>query len=587
MPDLIHSLQSRDLGHLRIVALLWGVELASVEMDAALTELVAALLDPPLVGEIVDALSAEAISALEALAEEGGHIPWATFVRRFGEIREIGPGRRDREQPYLQPISATETLFYRSLLARAFFDTPNGPQEFAYIPDDLLLLIHHREHAPAPDAGAGGEHRENIRKDSVDSLLSVVKNEPLGRPASPKEHAHVIPANDRILDDTCTLLAALRMGLTPPETPIPVRVVTEFLSAAKIILSSPRGGGTGGEGQPPSPSRRGAGGEVLQAEATKSFLETPRAEALSMLAEAWQNSETFNELRLMPGLVCEGEWTNSPLVTRQLLISFLSNILKNQWWSLPAFVRAVKEKYPDFQRPAGDYNSWFIRRADSEAYLRGFDHWDDVDGALIRYLISGPLFWLGRVELASPVDSETITAFLITSKVESQTSDVRPSTFDEKGKLTLTSSGRIAAPRSVPRAARYQISRFCEWEEEKPDEYRYRVSTRSLKKAQEQGLKVSQLLNLLAKNAVAEIPPAFVKALKRWETQGTEARVETQTILRVSRPEVLDELYRSKAGRFLGEMLGPTTVIVKPGAQARVLAALAEMGLLAEDVHEE
>ena len=93
---------------------------------------------------------------------------------------------------------------------------------------------------------------------------------------------------------------------------------------------------------------------------------------------------------------------------------------------------------------------------------------------------------------------------------------------------------------------------------------------------------MGQLLSLLAKNAASGIPPAFVRALKRWEANGTEARVETQTILRVSRPEVLEELRKSKAGRFLGETLGPVTVIVKPGAQARVLAALAELGLLAE-----
>jgi hypothetical protein len=45
-------------------------------------------------------------------------------------------------------------------------------------------------------------------------------------------------------------------------------------------------------------------------------------------------------------------------------------------------------------------------------------------------------------------------------------------------------------------------------------------------------------------------------------------------------------LRKSKAGRFLGESFGPVTVVVKPGAQSKVLAALAELGLLAEDVHE-
>jgi hypothetical protein len=94
------------------------------------------------------------------------------------------------------------------------------------------------------------------------------------------------------------------------------------------------------------------------------------------------------------------------------------------------------------------------------------------------------------------------------------------------------------------------------------------------------------LLSLLAKNAAVEIPPAIVKALKRWELKGTEARVEIQTVLRVGSPEVLDQLRRMKAGRFLGESLGPVTAVIKPGAQTKVLSALAEMGLLAEEVHE-
>ena len=53
----------------------------------------------------------------------------------------------------------------------------------------------------------------------------------------------------------------------------------------------------------------------------------------------------------------------------------------------------------------------------------------------------------------------------------------------------------------------------------------------SLKKAWEQGLKVGQLLSLLARNTTSEIPPAFVRSLKRWEMNGTEARVKIPTVL--------------------------------------------------------
>jgi hypothetical protein len=63
---------------------------------------------------------------------------------------------------------------------------------------------------------------------------------------------------------------------------------------------------------------------------------------------------------------------------------------------------------------------------------------------------------------------------------------------------------------------------------------------------------------------------------------GTEAKLDRMIVLKVSKPEVLKELKDSKAGRFLGEQLGPVTVVVKPGAQSKILAALAELGLLAE-----
>jgi hypothetical protein len=126
------------------------------------------------------------------------------------------------------------------------------------------------------------------------------------------------------------------------------------------------------------------------------------------------------------------------------------------------------------------------------------------------------------------------------------------------------------------------VSRFCEWEDAKPDEYRYRLTAASMQRVAGQGLKAGQLLPLLAKNAAGEVPPALVKALKRWEKNGSEARLEMRILLRTTRPEVLEELRKSKAGRFLGEVLSPTAVVVKPGAKGRVLTALAELGLLAE-----
>jgi hypothetical protein len=152
----------------------------------------------------------------------------------------------------------------------------------------------------------------------------------------------------------------------------------------------------------------------------------------------------------------------------------------------------------------------------------------------------------------------------------------------ENKKLHISSQGLISIPRLTPRVVRYQVSRFCEWGQPKDGTYRYRVSTNSLAKAKEQGLKVEHLIALLTKHSEAGIPPTLVKALKRWEMNGTEARMQTQVILKVSKPEILEEMRKSRASKFLGEVLSPTSVVVKSGAIPKVMEALTELGLLTE-----
>ncbi|RLD06124.1 MAG: hypothetical protein DRI32_03065, partial [Chloroflexi bacterium] len=55
--------------------------------------------------------------------------------------------------------------------------------------------------------------------------------------------------------------------------------------------------------------------------------------------------------------------------------------------------------------------------------------------------------------------------------------------------------------------------------------------------------------------------------------------VKKMSVLRLSKPEDLRALRESTAGRFLGEVLGPTTVEVKAEASPKIMAALIEMGI--------
>jgi hypothetical protein len=594
MPALEKTLPTDDLGHLRIVASLWGVELASADPAQAAVELASALCDAELLEEVLASLPDEAQTAIGALVDASGRLPWDIFTRRFGELREMGPGKRDREKPHLRPVSVTEGLWYRALVARAFFETGKGPQEFAFIPDDLLealefigfkndetddgtdLVTEKRMEAannppvledvqeadppPEPESSPPVAVKLVARKPAAPV---VADDKPLGRPATPAEKSVTQAASDGILEELTTLLAALRTGRPIPALGLYQPFALDLLTVSGFISPSNL------EGESAAPAWS------LNPDSLRAFFEASRAGALDAFAEAWRASPDINELRQIPGLVCEGGWRNDPLATRAFLLDLLALVPKGQWWSLSAFIRDLKAASPDFQRRGGEYDTWFIKRESDGLYLRGFEQWEAVEGELVRYFIQ-ILHWLGLADVALPREDGPISAFRLLAMAPSS---------EENGKISVTSNGRISAPRLTPRGARYQVARFCDWEAPRHDgDYRYRVTPGSLKAAQAQGLKVGQLLSLLAKNAAGPIPPAFVKAIQRWEVNGSEARVEHLVVLRVSRPEVMSELKNSKAGRFLSEPLGPTAAAVKPGTESKILEALAEMGLLAEVV---
>jgi hypothetical protein len=586
MPDLVKSLEGRDLEGLRIVAELWGVDFDAPDARVGVQRLAACLLDRELVDEVVATLPERASAALSELIRSGARLPWSIFSRRFGGVREMGPGRRDRERPYLNVnASPAEALWYRGMVGRTFFDSPGGPQEFAYIPNDLLAVL--LVVLPTP---ADGEL------------------EPLGRPASPAERRQLVLANDSVLDDACTLLAALRSNVALEAvadimhcgsgSPYPLRP-----DHLKVLLIA--AGLVDAEGKPiPEPTRH--------------FLEADRGEALLFLVNAWRQSADFNELLLLPGLVAEGEWKNDPLLTRQAILEFLGTLSgwgdrttsvqeydkqariadkqgeKSSFWSLESFVAAVHQAYPDYQRPAGDYESWYLRDQVSGEYLNGFQHWDDVDGALLRFFIAGPLHWLGIIDLALPAATEggegkpsIVTAFRFSEIGSNLLQGIAPQSLPKDDeKVSIRADGRLRVPVRTARAVRYQLARFGRWQGLKDGFYRYRLTPDSLRSARSAGLRVHHVLTLLNRYAEA-VPPNLVKALERWEAHGEEARLERVIVLRLEDPALLAALRKSRAARFLGDALGPAAVMVRTGAVHQVLAALAELGYLGEVNFEE
>lgn len=538
MPDLMHRLSTHDLGFLNIVAEFWGLDLQAPDVKSALASLVSRLKEASLVAEIVDSLTEDVRQALGALIANEGWMSWSRYTGQFGTMREMGPGRRDREKPYLDPVSPVEALWYRGLIGRDFLRREGLLQECAYIPDDLL-----------------------------DLMPPVVTQGPLppGRPASPGEIAHILPVSDRLIDHACTLLAALRMGDARRSPAVegwqpPLDFVHALLGAVKLITSS----------EQPVP------------EDAQPFLQMSRGEALVWLVRGWRESSLFNELRLLPSVVCDGTWQNDPSTARQKILSHLSEVPEGKWWHLDSFIKTIFDREPDFQRPAGDFDTWLIRDAVSGESLAGIEHWNAVDGALVHYLITGPMHWLGLMDLASPGEGQPISAFRFSPWAEALLMGQPVESLPVEDQLIeVFSNGVLIASTLTPRLARYQVSRFCLWREETDTQYIYQITPLSLSQAAEQGLRIIHLEKLLKKNGQT-LPPALVRALNQWQKHGSQVHIQPATILQVETPQILQALRESSAGRFLGESLGPTSAIIQPQAVEKVAEALTRLGYLSE-----
>lgn len=535
MPDLFQTLRSADLDFLKRVARAWKVDLSAQDFQTALEEMKSHLMDQENLEVVIETLPERAVQAWKYLIEHKGKETWAIFTRHFGELRAFGAAKRSREEPDLHPVSATEELWYRALIGRTFLDISPEPQEYAFIPDEFFFML-------APES----------------------EEEPLQlRPASTGERKVPAMASDGILDDATDTLAALRMERGIEQNPAEYRIFVSGLLLEAGILSTPSN---------------------LNAARVKDFLAAARGKALLELYTTWLNSARLNDLRLLPGLIFEGNWTNDVTAPRRLVIDALKRSDTKTWWSLNGFISQVREKQPDFQRPAGDYDSWFIRDAVTNEHLQGTKHWGRIEGALLYFLVTGPLHWLGITDLAQGEKDGLFTAFKL-SEIGVELLDGKPpaKTRAESGLVSVSSDGVLRVPVNVPRSVRYQVSRFGTPMPSGNSERKYRITPATLKQAAAQGLKTTHLVHILQQAGVRELPPVLLQQLERWEKFGSEAVVEKVTLLHLSNPALLPLLQKnSRVSQSIATVLNNQTLVIKPGKVEQLRQGLAELGLLAD-----
>jgi hypothetical protein len=323
--------------------------------------------------------------------------------------------------------------------------------------------------------------------------------------------------------------------------------------------------------------RVGEDGRVrLAAEPVMAWLKGPVGESRATLVKAWHEMVDWNELRRLPSLRPDdtGTWRNDPALARAALSRHLEAAPAGEWVSAVDFIDAIKTTDPDFQRPGGDYETWYIRDTASGAYLTGFESWDRVEGALLRALLTGPAWWLGLVELGDGAE-ETPQVFRTRTEAGLAPTTGALSAPVIHGDLTVT----MPAAR---RFERFQLARVADLERV-DDPYLYRLTPNSLSRARQQRIDAEKVSSFLDGLSDKPLPKAVQSSLERWNERGTEVWMERTVLLRVTDEALMQQIVDSpKTGQYVGRVVGSTAAVVAEKDWLKLLEALTELGLMAE-----
>jgi hypothetical protein len=564
MLTLDRVLVDYDLDLLLIIAAQWDIDLTARERASAAEELAVQMVRPDAVEATWERLTDEERAALNDLLAHEGRLLYSHFTRRYGEPRPMGPARREREKPWLSPDNVAEALYYRGLIVRAFEQTPSGAQEHIVIPDDLRALLPE----PEPDAVIA----------APGYAVAPPRRFEGGQPTAP--------------DDIATLLAYLLLRAESAREWLsngPVEKIDRHLRrrdrpACRALLT-----------QLAYDLDLVADQEVLthivtqvNKDAVRPWLEAPRLHQLRSLAETWLVSTAWNDLAYTPGLEAD-DWPNDPRLARQAIVEAMRRVPAEIWWSLGGFVEHIKQTNPDFQRPGGDYAAWYLRDAYTGEIMHGFAYWDHVEGALLRFIIEGPMRWLGLVHAEYGAFLLTPLGLALLGRAD------WPSAPDPEARIQVDEQGVITVPPDLSRYERLQIARFAAWIDAPPPApglpggreagqggYLYRLTPQAIARAAEEGVTLpSHIVPFLQRLSGHSLPDNVLEMLQAWHEQPGEVVVQDVVIVVARDISVYQRLRANeRVNRWLGQPVGPRAHAVRREDMPALLNAIREMGIL-------
>ncbi len=576
MKTLHQSLLDHDMALLQVIAEQWAVSLTTLKHTQAARHLATSMLSPAAVAIILASLTEPEQAALHALLAVGGAMEIDRFAKQHGKLRVMGPARLKREQPWRNPVSVAEGLWYKGLLYKTFRVTIAGSVEMVYLPQDLLPRL--QTDAPPPVAEpqpftvsavpppkisltTTGRLTENLL-----NLLLVIQNQSI-----------TTQPNGIAIADRAKFAVAMLPSLSTAATPhAELDFLTHLAKEADLIATD---------------SNR----LHLNRERTWDWLTAQTLPSDYWLQHAWLTCSTWNDLWHVPTLTPQPTgWKNDSLATRAKILHYLAQ-LPPEWVSIDAFIGEIRRVAPDFQRT--DYDSWYLQDEHGN-FLTGLDSWAQVEGALLRYLLTQLLPMLSVVDVGFADPHKLPLSIRLTPSgrrfLEHRNPEQMRATYQppQTQPFHIGLDFKVTLPTRYSLYDRFQLARFASspshWEGGRadfPDIDRlsqrrvYYLTPHSLSQALRQRVTIGQIITFLKRVTQNNLPPTVETALREWANRWGKTRLENVTLLHLADADTLAALRQHiDLQPLLTRTLDPQTVILSPNEAETVKQILRELG---------
>lgn len=312
---------------------------------------------------------------------------------------------------------------------------------------------------------------------------------------------------------------------------------------------------------------------TLRAAPARDFFSLPLVERARRCFQLWLETPFWNELAYIANVVTQPgpgplEAAHEEAVhSRQLVVEHVLAVEPETWHALPTFIARMKlhipyllfprqyglraERYSLGSNPYG----WNFRLR--RGWLTHREGWHLVEGGFIRSLVSGPLTWLGALDLGG---EEQPDSFRLAQGAGLLISESVPEAAEGSwGRLVIQPNFDLVALAPVSEALLVDLDRFAE-RVRLEHIAQYHVSKASVTRAIQQGLTAEGIQQILEQVAGGEVPQNVRYSLQEWERQARRIELwRGTTLLEVDDPALLDELFENEETRpWLQRRIAPT-----------------------------